>query len=67
MIAVGEDTGSLDDILEESATFYEDEVAQTMNNLPSIIEPLLMVILGIGVAAMAVAIIMPMYSLSQAI
>lgn len=67
MITVGEETGSLDDILEESATFYEDEVAQTMSNLPSIIEPVLMIILGIGVATMAVAIIMPMYSLSQAI
>ncbi|RJR31034.1 type II secretion system F family protein [Candidatus Parcubacteria bacterium] len=65
MVAVGEDTGSLDDILEESAIFYEDEVSQTMSNLPSIIEPVLMVILGIGVAAMAVAVIMPMYSLSQ--
>ncbi|MBU1164069.1 type II secretion system F family protein [Patescibacteria group bacterium] len=67
MIAVGEDTGSLDDVLQESAIFYEDEVSQTMDNLPSIMEPVLMVILGLGVAAMAVAVIMPMYSLSQAI
>ena len=67
MIAVGEDTGSLDDILDESANFYEDEVSQTMDNLPSIIEPVLMVILGLGVAAMAVAVIMPMYSLTDVI
>ncbi|NUM25172.1 MAG: type II secretion system F family protein [Candidatus Buchananbacteria bacterium] len=67
MIAVGEETGSLDEILEESASFYEEDVRQTMENLPSIIEPLLMVLLGIGVGGMAVAIIMPMYSLSQAI
>ncbi|OGY43415.1 MAG: hypothetical protein A2729_04565 [Candidatus Buchananbacteria bacterium RIFCSPHIGHO2_01_FULL_39_14] len=67
MIAVGEETGALDDILEESAIFYEDDVAQTMENLPSIIEPLLMVVLGIGVGGMAVAIIMPIYSLSQQI
>lgn len=65
MISVGEETGSLDDILEESAIFYEDDVAQTMNDLPSILEPVLMVILGIGVGAMAVAVIMPIYSLSQ--
>jgi len=67
MISVGEETGALDDILEESAVFYEEDVSQTMNILPSIIEPLLMVILGIGVAGMAVAVIMPMYSLGQAI
>lgn len=67
MVSVGEETGSLDEILEESAIFYEEDVAQTMNDLPSIIEPLLMVILGIGVAGMAVAVIMPMYSLSQQI
>ena len=67
MISVGEETGTLDDILEESAIFYEDDVNQTMSDLPTIIEPLLMVILGIGVGAMAVAVIMPMYSLSQQI
>ena len=67
MISVGEETGSLDNILEESASFYEEDVAQTMENLPSIIEPVLMVILGIGVGGMAVAVIMPMYSLSQQI
>jgi type IV pilus assembly protein PilC len=67
MISVGEETGTLDEILEESATFYEEEVSQTMSDLPSIIEPVLMVVLGVAVAGMAVAVIMPMYSLSQAI
>jgi type IV pilus assembly protein PilC len=67
MISVGEETGTLDNILEESAIFYEEDVSQTMNNLPSILEPVLMVILGIGVGGMAVAVIMPMYSLSQQI
>ncbi|MFA6254729.1 MAG: type II secretion system F family protein [Patescibacteria group bacterium] len=67
MIMVGEETGALDNILEESAVFYEEDVAQTMENLPSILEPVLMIILGIAVAGMAVAVIMPMYSLSQQI
>lgn len=65
MTAAGEETGSLDDILAEIATFYEEEVDQIMKTLPSIIEPLLILILGVGVGAMAVAIIMPMYSLTQ--
>jgi type IV pilus assembly protein PilC len=67
MISVGEETGELDNILEESAIFYEEGVNQTMTNLPSIIEPLLMVILGIGVGGMAIAVILPMYTLSQSI
>lgn len=65
MLAVGEQTGAVDTILEEIATFYEDDVAQTMNELPTIIEPVLVVILGVSVGAMAVAVIMPMYSISQ--
>ena len=66
MIAVGEQSGSLDDILAEAAEFYETEVSQTMTTLPSLLEPVLMVILGIGVGGMAVAIMMPLYTLTQA-
>ncbi len=67
MISVGEETGELDNILIESAVFYEEEVNQTMSNLPSIIEPVLMVILGIAVGAMAISVILPMYTLGQSI
>jgi len=67
MIAVGEDTGELDYILEELAEFYEGEIDQTMNNLPAIIEPILILALGLVVGGMAVAVIMPMYSLTSAI
>src|SRR3989338_10793286 len=67
MIAVGEETGALDDILEESAIFYEEDVDQIMNDLPSLIEPLLITVLGVGVGGMAVAVIMPLYSISEAI
>jgi type IV pilus assembly protein PilC len=67
MVAVGEETGELDNILVELAEFYEEEVDQIMESLPSIIEPLLILVLGVGVGGVAVAIIMPMYSLSTAI
>ena len=67
MIAVGEDTGELDYILEELAEFYEGEIDQTMNNLPAIIEPILILALGLVVGGIAVAVIMPMYSLTSAI
>jgi len=67
MIAVGEETGELDFILEELAEFYEGEIDQIMNNLPAIIEPILILLLGLVVGGMAVAVIMPMYSLTSAI
>ncbi|MDD4271357.1 MAG: type II secretion system F family protein [Patescibacteria group bacterium] len=67
MIAVGEETGELDYILEELAEFYEGEIDQIMNNLPAIIEPILILTLGLVVGGMAVAVIMPMYSLTSAI
>jgi type IV pilus assembly protein PilC len=67
MVAVGEETGELDSILEELAEFYEEEVNQIMESLPTIIEPLLILIMGIGVGAIAVAVIMPMYSLTSVI
>ncbi len=67
MIAVGEQTGELDTILEELASFYEEEVDQIMTNLPAIIEPVLILLLGCGIGGMAIAIIMPMYSLTSAV
>ena len=67
MVAIGEETGELVNILAELAEFYEDEVDQIMENLPAIIEPVLILVLGLGVGGVAVAIIMPMYSLTTAI
>ena len=65
MIEVGEQTGTLDNILEDLAEFYEEEVNSTMDGLASIVEPILIIILGLAVASMAISIIMPMYSLTQ--
>jgi type IV pilus assembly protein PilC len=67
MIAVGEETGSLDSVLNEIADFYEQDINQTMKDLPTLIEPVLMILMGIGVGGMAVALLLPMYSLTDAI
>lgn len=67
MIAIGEETGELDNILMELAEFYEEEVDQIMENLPTIIEPLLILTLGLGVGGVAVAIVMPMFAITSAI
>lgn len=67
MIAVGEETGNLDEILEDLADFYEKEVTRTMDNLASIIEPILLIILGLGVAIIALSVFSPIYSLVEQI
>ncbi len=67
VVAVGEKTGELNDMLLELADFYEYEVDNIMENLPSIIEPILILILGVGVGGLAIAIILPMYSLTATI
>lgn len=65
MIKVGEDTGKTPDILKKLAEFYEEEVSQTTQNLSSVIEPVLMVVVGLAVALFAIAIIKPIYSLIE--
>lgn len=67
MVAVGEETGTLDNILDQLASFYEEDVDRTMSSLSTIIEPVLMLLLGIGVGGLAISILLPMYSLSQSI
>ncbi|PIZ94514.1 MAG: hypothetical protein COX81_03365 [Candidatus Magasanikbacteria bacterium CG_4_10_14_0_2_um_filter_37_12] len=65
MIMVGEQTGEIDNLLTELANFYSSEVDKTMKNFTTIIEPVLIIMLGIAVGGVAVAVIMPMYSLVQ--
>lgn len=67
MILVGEKSGTTEDLLNELAIYYTDEVDQTLKNISTIIEPVLMIFLGVAVAGLAIAVIMPMYSLSQGI
>lgn len=65
MIMVGEQTGKVEKMLGELSEYYNNEVDETMNNFTSIIEPVIILMLGVGVAGIAVAVIMPMYSLAQ--
>jgi type IV pilus assembly protein PilC len=67
MIEVGEETGKTETVLLKLAEFYEAEVTQITKNMSSIIEPFLMVIIGIAVGFFAVSMLQPMYSLMGAI
>jgi type IV pilus assembly protein PilC len=63
MISVGEQSGSLDSMLEKIADFYDDEVDQAVANLTALIEPILMVFLGVVVGGMIVAMYLPIFKL----
>ena len=62
MMAVGEDTGALDDMLEKIAEFYDQEVEATTEQLTSLIEPLMIVVLGTIIGGMIIALYMPIFS-----
>jgi type IV pilus assembly protein PilC len=65
MIQVGETTGSMSEILKNLADFYEEEVSNATKNLSSIIEPVLMVVIGIIVGFFAISMIQPLYSMME--
>ena len=63
MCSVGEKSGNLASILDELAIFYEEEVEGRLDNFSTIIEPILMLLVGLGVGSMIFAIIGPIYQM----
>ncbi|WP_144711498.1 type II secretion system F family protein [Curtobacterium pusillum] len=67
MVAVGEDAGSMEIMLEKIAEFYDEEVTATTESLTSLIEPLLIAFLGVVVGGMIIALYMPIFQISSVI
>lgn len=67
MIAIGEESGALDHMLDKVATFYEEDVDNAVDNLSSLLEPMIMVILGVLVGGLVIAMYLPIFQLGQVV
>lgn len=65
MISVGEETGQLDEVLLKLSHYFESESEQSVKGLTTALEPLIMIVLGLGVGFLVIAIVMPIYSLTS--
>ncbi|SMF94980.1 type IV pilus assembly protein PilC [Methylomagnum ishizawai] len=67
MVAIGEESGSLDSMLGKVADFYEEEVDNAVDSLSSLLEPMIMAILGVIVGGLVIAMYLPIFKLGSAI
>lgn len=67
MISIGEESGSLDMMLDKVATFYEESVDNAVDNLSSLLEPLIMAVLGILVGGLVIAMYLPIFQLGNVV
>lgn len=65
MVSVGESTGEIDTMLVKVADYYEEEVDVVVANLMTLLEPLLMVFLGLAVGGIVISMYLPMFKLIQ--
>jgi type IV pilus assembly protein PilC len=64
MVRIGEETGTISGVLKSVAKFYNQEVNNTTRNLTTLIEPVLIVGLGIGVAILVIGVLLPIYNIA---
>lgn len=65
MTSIGEESGSLDEMLDKVAVFYEEEVDNMVDNLTTLLEPMIMAVLGVLVGGLMVAMYLPIFQLGQ--
>lgn len=64
MVKIGEETGRISEVLKKTAAFYEQEVDTMTRNISTMIEPILIAFLGVGVAILVFAVLMPIYNIA---
>ncbi len=67
MVSVGEETGAIDAMLEKVADFYDSEVEDTVNALTSLIEPILIIVMGVAVGGILISLYLPMFNIANLI
>jgi len=67
MTAIGEESGALDDMLDKAADFYEEEVDNAVDNLTALMEPMIMVVLGVIIGGLIVAMYLPIFKMGAVI
>lgn len=67
MVAIGEESGALDGMLSKVADFYEEEVDEAVATLSSLMEPLIMVILGVVIGGLVVAMYLPIFKMGSVV
>ena len=67
MVAIGEEAGALDDMLDKSASYYEEQVDNAVDNLTSLMEPIIMSVLGVLVGGLIIAMYLPIFQLGAVV
>jgi type IV pilus assembly protein PilC len=67
MVAIGEESGALDSMLDKVATYYEEEVDNLVDNMTALMEPLIMSVLGVLVGGLIVAMYLPIFQMGQVV
>jgi type IV pilus assembly protein PilC len=63
MVLIGEKSGAMDQMLDRIATYYENEVDEEIKNISTLIEPVMMIFMGVTIGAVIAAILLPIYAL----
>ena len=67
MVGIGEEAGSLEEMLDKSATYYENEVDNAVDGLTSLMEPIIMAFLGVVIGGLVIAMYLPIFQMGDVI
>jgi len=67
MVKIGEESGAIDSILEKTAEYYEQEVEASLQKMTTLIEPVLILLMGLLVGGIVISMVMPMFDMFQTV